>query len=44
MFSNPIENLIEPASRRFARSAGYALVLVVAVLLLIAVLTNPVLP
>jgi len=44
MISNTHENVIEPTSRRFDRSAGYALVLIVATLLLIAVLTNPVLP
>jgi hypothetical protein len=44
MISNTHQHLIVPASRHFARSAGYALVLAVAVFLLIAIFTNPVLP
>ena len=46
MFSNPVENLIEPAWRRFAQCTACAVVGVGAVLLLLAVLTylNPVLP
>jgi hypothetical protein len=46
MFSNPFENLIEPAWRRFARCTVCVFVGVGAVLLLMAVLTylNPVLP
>jgi hypothetical protein len=46
MFSNPVENLIEPVWRRFARCAVCAAVGVGAVALLIAVLNllHPVLP
>jgi hypothetical protein len=46
MFSNPIENLIEPAWRRFARCTVCVFVGVGAVTLLIAALTfiHPVLP
>jgi hypothetical protein len=44
MISNPHENFIEPASRGFGRSAGYALVALIVVLILIVLLTNPVLP
>jgi hypothetical protein len=46
MFSNPVENLIEPAWRRFARCAVCAVVGVGAVTLLIAALAflHPVLP
>jgi hypothetical protein len=46
MYSNPIENLIEPAWRRFARCTVCVFVGGGAVLLLMAVLTflNPVLP
>jgi hypothetical protein len=46
MFSNPIENLIEPAWRRLARCTVCVFVGVGTVLLLMAVLTflNPVLP
>jgi hypothetical protein len=46
MFSNPVENLIEPAWRRFARCSVCAVVGVGAIMILLAVLTylNPVLP
>jgi hypothetical protein len=46
MFSNRIENLIQPAWRRFAQCTVCVFVGVGAVLLLMAVLTflNPVLP
>ena len=46
MFSNPVENFIEPVWRRLARCAVCAVVGIGAVTLLIAVLTylNPVLP
>ena len=46
MFSNPVESLIEPAWRRFARCAICAAVGIGAVMSLIAVLTylNRVLP
>jgi hypothetical protein len=46
MSSNTHINLVEPVWRRFARSAGYALVGVGTVMLLIAILTylHPVLP
>ena len=42
--TNVYVNVIEPASRRFAQSAGYAFVSVVAGLLLTAIIINPVLP
>ena len=46
MFNNPVDNLIEPVWRRFARCAVCVVVGVGAVTLLIAVLTflHPVLP
>jgi putative copper export protein len=46
MFSNPVDNLIEPVWRRFARCAVCVVVGVGAVTLLIAVLSflHPVLP
>jgi len=44
MISHTHGNLIEPASRRFVPRAGYLLVGIVLVILLIALLTNPVLP
>ena len=44
MFSHAHQNLTEPTSRGFGRVAGYALIAVIAVLLLLALLTNPVLP
>jgi hypothetical protein len=46
MFSDPVESLIEPVWRRFARCAVCAVVGIGAVMLLIAILTflHPVLP
>jgi hypothetical protein len=44
MYSNAHQAFVDSESRRFGRPAGYLLVAVIAVLLLIAVLTNPALP
>jgi uncharacterized membrane protein YgaE (UPF0421/DUF939 family) len=44
MISHAHQNLTEPASRGFDRIAAYALVAILAVLLLVALMTNPVLP
>ncbi|HEY1475528.1 MAG TPA: hypothetical protein VGF53_15740 [Pseudolabrys sp.] len=44
MFSRTHGNLFEFPSRRFAPSAGYVLVGIVVVILLIALFTNPALP
>ncbi len=44
MFSHPHQHLTEPVSRGFGRIGGYALIVVIAALLLLALLTNPVLP
>jgi hypothetical protein len=44
MISHAHHNLTEPAARGFDRVAGYALVALIAVLILVALMTNPVLP
>lgn len=44
MFSHAHQNLTEPVSRRYGRLGGYLLVAMIAVLLLVVLLTNPVLP
>jgi hypothetical protein len=44
MIRNMHVNVIESASRRFDQNVGYALVFVVAVLLLIGILINPTMP
>jgi hypothetical protein len=44
MFSHAHPNLVEPTSRGFGRVGGYMLILIIAVLLVLALLTNPVLP
>lgn len=44
MFSHAHQNPTEPTSRGFGRAAGYTLILIIAVLLFVALLTNPVLP
>jgi hypothetical protein len=44
MVSHTHQNLTEPASRGFGRISGYLLVAIIAVLLLVVLLTNPVLP
>ena len=44
MFSHTHGNLFEFSSRRFVPSAGYLLVGIVVVILLIALFTNPALP
>ena len=44
MFSHTHQHLTEPVSRGFGRIGGYALIVVIAALLLLALLTNPVLP
>jgi hypothetical protein len=44
MFSHPHQHLTEPVSRGYGRIGGYALIVVIAALLLLALLTNPVLP
>ena len=44
MFSHAHQNLTEPVSRGYGRVAGFALVAAIAVLLLVVLLTNPVLP
>jgi hypothetical protein len=43
MISHAHRNLTEPASGGFDRVAGYALVALIAVLILVALMTNPVL-
>ena len=44
MLSRTHQHLTEPTSRGFGRVAGYALIAAIAVLVLLALLTNPVLP
>jgi Tfp pilus assembly protein PilX len=44
MISHAHRHLTEPASRGFGRATGYTLIVIVAVLLLVALLSNPVLP
>ena len=44
MLSHTHQHLTEPTSRGFGRVAGFALIAAIAVLLLLALLTNPVLP
>jgi hypothetical protein len=44
MSSHTHQNLTEPVSRGYGRIGGYALIVVIAALLLLALLTNPVLP
>jgi hypothetical protein len=44
MISHAHQNLTEPASRGFDRVAGYALVVLIALIILVALMTNPVLP
>jgi Tfp pilus assembly protein PilX len=44
MISHTHQNLTEAASHGFGRAAGYALVIILAVVLLVALLTNPALP
>ena len=44
MLSHTHQNLTEPTSRGFGRVAGYTLVVMLAVLLIVVLLTNPVLP
>ena len=44
MISHAHQNLTEPAARGFDRVAGYALVAIIAVIFLVALMTNPVLP
>jgi hypothetical protein len=44
MISHAHHNLAEPASRGYGRVTGYALIVIIAALLLVALLTNPVLP
>ena len=44
MISKAHHQFDEPVSRGFSRAAGYTLVILVAALLLLALLTNPVLP
>jgi hypothetical protein len=44
MFSHTHQHLTEPVSRGYGRIGGYALIVVIAALLLLALLTNPVLP
>jgi hypothetical protein len=44
MFSHPHQHLTEPVSRGYGRIGGYTLIVVIAALLLLALLTNPVLP
>jgi hypothetical protein len=44
MISHAHRNLTDSASHGFGRVGGYALILVIAALLLVVLLTNPVLP
>ena len=44
MISRTHHNLTEASSHGFGRVGGYALIAAIAVLLLVALLTNPVLP
>jgi hypothetical protein len=44
MFSHAHQNLTEPLSRGYGRIGGYLLVAMIAVLVLVVLLTNPVLP
>jgi hypothetical protein len=44
MFSHAHQNLTEPVSRGYGRFGGYLLVALIAALLLVVLLTNPVLP
>jgi hypothetical protein len=44
MSSHTHQNLTEPVSRGYGRIGGYTLIVVIAALLLLALLTNPVLP
>jgi Tfp pilus assembly protein PilX len=44
MTSHAQQNLTVSAARGFDRVAGYALVAILAVLILVALMTNPVLP
>jgi Tfp pilus assembly protein PilX len=44
MLSHAHPNLTQPAARGFDRFAGYLLVVILAVLILVALMTNPVLP
>ena len=44
MISHTHQNLTEAQSHGFGRVGGYALILIIAVLLLVVLLTNPVLP
>jgi hypothetical protein len=44
MLSHTHQHLNDPTSRGFGQVAGYALIAAIAVLVLLALLTNPVLP
>ena len=44
MTTNTHQHLTEPASRGFSRTGAYAIIVAIAVLLLLALLINPVLP
>lgn len=44
MLSHTHQHLTDPATRGFGRVAGFALIAAILVLLLLALLTNPVLP
>jgi Tfp pilus assembly protein PilX len=44
MSSHAHQHLTEPVPRGFDQVAGYALVAILAVLILVALMTNPVLP
>lgn len=44
MLSHTHQHLTDPTSRGFGRAAGFALIAAIAVLVLLALLTNPVLP
>jgi len=44
MISHAQQNLSEHASRGYGRAGAYALIVLIAALLLVALLTNPVLP
>ena len=44
MLSHTHQHLTDPTSRGFGQVAGYALIAAIAVLVLLALLTNPVLP
>jgi hypothetical protein len=44
MISHAHQNLTQPAARGFDRVASYLLVAILAVLILVALMTNPVLP